>query len=388
MGKKWRWERSVVAYGAVLTVVALGGCKGKEKTDVAAEAPPSAPQVVETGGSDSVRVDRAERFPLVAASLRQVVSQLNVTGSVSPDVSREIPVLSLANGRVTALHVGLGDMVHKGQLVMEVQSPDVTGAFDSYLKQVNDEHLTQVVLERDKLLYDKGAIAKSQLEIAENGEQDAKADLLAAEQQLKILGVDKNHPGDSVKVYAPATGVVISQNVAAAGAAGITYAGAQGSLTIADLSHIWVVCDVYENDLSTVHMGQHGEIRINAFPGKVFSGTVSDIGATLDPSLRTAKVRFQVENPGGMLRIGMFATATLLGSRATPAVAVPADALLRLHDKAYVFEPTVNKGGFKRVEVKTGKTLDGNMVEVVTGVGAGQQVVANALDLQNTADQQ
>jgi cobalt-zinc-cadmium efflux system membrane fusion protein len=373
---------------AAVALVLSVGCKGKEKSDPAAEAPPAGAQVVEVGGSDSVRVEGAGRFPLVAAATSQVVSELHVTGSVSPDVSREIPVLSLANGRVTALHVGLGDMVHKGQLVMEVQSPDVTSAFDSYLKQVNDEHLTAVVLERDKLLYDKGAIAKSQLEIAENGEQDAKADLLAAEQQLRILGVDKNHPGDSVKVYAPATGVVISQNVTAAGAAGITYAGANGSLTIADLSHVWVICDVYENDLSTVHVGEHADIRINAFPGKVFSGTISDIGATLDPSLRTAKVRIQVANPGGLLRLGMFATATLESGKATPAVTVPADAILHLHDLTYVYVPTVNRGGFKRVEVKTGRALAGNTVEILSGLGAGQQVVSNALDLQNTADQQ
>ncbi len=371
----------------LLLTALLAGCK-HDKPNEAAEAPPSAPQVVESGATDSVHIERADRFGLTTASIRQLVSQLNVTGSVSPDVSREIPVLSLANGRVTALHVGLGDMVHKGQLVMEVQSPDVTSAFDSYLKQVNDEHLTAVVLERDKLLFDKGAIAKSQLEIAENGEQDAKADLLAAEQQLRILGVDKNHPGDSVKVFAPATGVVISQNVAAAGAAGITYAGAQGSLTIADLSHVWIIVDVYENDLASVHLGQHADIHINAYPGKTFSGTISDIGATLDPSLRTAKVRIQVQNPGGELRIGMFATATILGSQARTVITVPENAVLHLHDRAYVFEPTVNAGGFKRVEIQTGRVLDGNAVEVQAGVPAGQQIVANALDLQNTADQQ
>jgi len=263
----------------------------------------------------------------------------------------------------------------------------VTNAFDAYLKAVNDEHLTAVTLERDKLLYDKGAIAKSQLEIAQTGDDDAKADLKAAEQQLAIFGVDKNHPGDTVKVYAPATGVVISQNVTAAGAAGITYAGNTGSLTIADLSHVWVICDVYENDLANVHMGQHGDIQLNAFPGKKFSGTVSDIGAVLDPSIRTAKVRFQVENPGGLLRIGMFATATLLGSQAADEAVLPSSAILQLHDRSYVFLPTGQSGMFRRVQVKTGRTLDNNSVEILNGVNVGQQVVSNALDLQNTADQ-
>jgi cobalt-zinc-cadmium efflux system membrane fusion protein len=218
-----------LAIPCLLASVAITGCKSN-KVNPADEAPANVP-VVETGDTSSVTVKNPARFPLIQASDMPVVSSLEVTGTVSPDVSREIPVLSLANGRVVALHVGLGDTVHKGQLVMEVQSPDVTTAFDAYLKAVNDEHLTSVTLDRDKLLYDKGAIPKAQLEAAQNGEDDAHADLVATEQQLKIYGVDRNHPGDTVKIYAPASGVVIAQNVTSAGAAGITYAGSTGSLT-------------------------------------------------------------------------------------------------------------------------------------------------------------
>jgi cobalt-zinc-cadmium efflux system membrane fusion protein len=376
-------RRITLLVAASLLISGMAGCKREAST--AAEAPPAA-SITESGDSDTVHVEGGNRFPLVAAIAEQVRGKLQVTGIVSPDVSREIPVLSLANGRVAALHVGLGDTVRKGQLVMEVQSPDVATAFDGYLKAVNDEHLTKVVLDRDTLLYNKGAIAKAQLDTAQNGEDDARADLTAAEQQLKILGVDKNHPGETVKVYAPSSGVVIAQNVTAAGAAGITYAGSTGSLTIADLSHVWVICDVYENDLATVHLGQHADLRLNAFPGKVFSGTISDIGAQLDPSLRTAKVRIQVQNPGGLLRLGMFATGTFDGSKSTQQTAAPTSAILQLHDRSYIFEPA-GDGAFKRVEVKTGATLEGNFVEV-QGIAPGQKVVSNALDLENTADQQ
>ncbi|WP_263378605.1 efflux RND transporter periplasmic adaptor subunit [Granulicella paludicola] len=364
----------------------LSGCKDKAPNP--ADEAPGNPQVVETGGSSSVTVKNPSRFSLTQSISQPVVSSIDVTGSVNPDVSREIPVLSLANGRVVALHVGLGDTVHKGQLVMEVQSPDVATAFNAYLKAVNDEHLTSVTLTRDKLLYDKGAIPKSQLEGAQDGEDDARADLISAEQQLKIYGVDKNHPGDSVKIYAPASGVIIAQNVTAAGATGITYAGNTGSLTIADLSHVWVIVDVYENDLKSVHLGQHADIHLNAYPGKTYSGTISDIGAQLDPSLRTAKVRIQVQNPNNELRLGMFATATLSSSKAQEQVAVPTTAILQLHDRSYVFVPGTSTGNFRRVEVKTGRSLDNNMVEILSGLATGQQVVANALSLQNTADQE
>ena len=374
-----------IAAPLLLFALSLTGCK-HEAASQSAEAPPTA-QVEEVGGSNLVHVDGASRFSLVQASTQPVRSRLQVTGSVNPDVSREIPVLSLANGRVVALHVGLGDTVHKGQLVMEVQSPDVSTAFDAYLKAVNDEHLATVTLDRDNLLFNKGAIPKSQQEAAQTGEDDAKADLIAAEQQLKILGVDKNHPSENVRIYAPTSGVVVTQNVTAAGAAGITYAGAAGSLTIADLSHVWVICDVYENDLANVHVGQHADITLNAFPGKTFSGTISDIGAQLDPTLRTAKVRIQVENPQHLLRIGMFATAVLEGSHAEQRTVVPATAVLQLHDRSYVFGPAGN-GAFKRMLVKTGETLPNSLLEITAGIQPGDQVVNNALDLENAAEQQ
>ena len=369
----------------LLCALSLAGCK-HEAAPESAEAPPAV-QVEESGGSNLVKVNGPGRFSLIQASTQAIRSKLQVTGSVNPDVSREIPVLSLANGRVVALHVGLGDTVRKGQLVMEVQSPDVATAFNGYLKAVNDEHLASVTLERDNLLLDKGAIPKSQQQAAQNAEDDARADLNAAEQQLKILGVDRNHPSENVRIYAPTSGVVLTQNVTAAGAAGITYAGAAGSFTIADLSHVWVICDVYENDLANVRIGQHADITLNAFPGKTFSGTISDIGAQLDSTLRTAKVRIQVENPQHLLRIGMFATAILEGSRADLHTVVPATAILQLHDRSYVFEPAGN-GTFKRVLVKTGDTLPNNLIELTAGVQPGDQVVNNALDLENAAEQQ
>ena len=368
---------------SVAAFALLAACE--KKFNPSDGAPPQS-QVVATGDMSLVTVDKPSLFPLVAADEVQVPNLLTVTGSVNPDVSREIPVLSLANGRVTALRVGLGDYVRKGQPVMDVQSPDVSTAFNGYLKAVNDEHLTNVTLTRDKLLYDKGAIPHSQLEGAQDGEDDAKADLNAAAQQLRILGVDKDHPSEIVHIAAPASGVIIAQNVTNSGAAGITYAGNTGSLLIADLSHVWVIVDVYENDLAQVHLGQHADIHLSAFPGRTFSGTISDIGAVLDPSLRTAKVRIQVQNPDNLLRLGMFATATIVSASPHAATAVPATAVLQLHDRSSVFVPGENSN-FRRVVVTTGRTLDDGRIVVLSGIAPGQQVVANALSLQNTADQ-
>ncbi len=201
-----------------------------------------------------------------------------------------------------------------------------------------------------------------------------------------MLGVDKNHPAAIVKVYAPVSGYIIAQNVTAAGAAGVTYTGSPNAFTIADLSHVWIICDVYENDLPRVRLGQKADIRLTAYPDRVLTGVISDIGAVLDPQIRTAKVRIQVENPDTLMRVGMFATATIHGQTLQTHTQVPATAVLHLHDRDWVFVPT-GDGKFRRVPVRGGVSLPGNMQEIISGIDVGQQVVSNALELQNTADQ-
>src|ERR1700734_3455838 len=150
--------KRTVLITAALGLGMLSGCGG-EKHDKAAEAPPPV-QVVDEGGVSLITVDHPERFPLVAATQYESTSTLNVTGTVNPDVSRTIPVISIASGRVVSIKTQLGAFVQKGQLLMEVQSTDISNAFDQYLKAVNDERLARIQYERAKILYDKGAIAK------------------------------------------------------------------------------------------------------------------------------------------------------------------------------------------------------------------------------------
>ena len=380
-------KRSVILATASLTFCAacLLGCSKERRHDEKAEAPPAA--VVEQAGSaQMLYVDQPGRFALVRAAESSSASTLNVTGTVTPDTSRTIPVISLANGRVLDLKVRLGDFVHKGQLLFEVQSADISSAFDLYLKAVNDERLARAQADRAKILFDKGATPQSQLEIAQNAELDARTDLTAAEQQLRVLGVDKNNPSITAKIYAPASGVIIGQNITNAAAAGIGLAGSSTAFTIADLSHVWVICDVYENDLASVQVGQTAQIQLNAYPGRTLTGTISDIGAVLDPTTRTAKVRIQVNNPDRLMRVGMFATAVLQGKRTEDHITVPASAVLHLQDRDWVFVPA-GDGAFRRVEVRGGPIQPDNQQIILSGVQAGQQVVALALAAQNSAAQ-
>ena len=376
--------KCTVLLTAALSLLLLGGCSS-EKQNPAAQAPPAV-QVEDEGGMRDITVDRPERFPVVAATQYAAASTLKVTGTVNPDISREIPVISIASGRVIAIHTQIGANVTKGQLLMEVQSTDISNAFNAYLKAVNDERLTHTQQERATILYDKGAIAKSQVEIADDAEANAKTDLNATEQQLRFLGVDPAHPSLIAKVYSPATGVVISQNVTNAAATGVTYAGSSTAFTIADLSQVWIICDVYENDLPSVRVGQSADIRLNAYPDRPVTGTISEIDAVLDPSIRAAKVRIQVANPDRFMRIGMFATATFHGRQLLNHTAVPAAAVLHLHDRDWVYVPAGDKK-FKRVGVAGGVMIPGGMQEITSGLAVGQQVVSNALELQNTVEQ-
>jgi membrane fusion protein, heavy metal efflux system len=157
--------------------------------------------------------------------------------------------------------------------------------------------------------------------------------------------------------------------------------------TISDLSSVWVVCDVYENDLASVHMGDQAQIVLNAYPDRKIAGRVSNIGATMDPTLRTAKVRLEVANPGGIMRMGMFVTATFLGQRKETHAQIPASSIMHLQDRDWVFEPTPDKK-FRRVEIHSGDMLPNKMQEVLSGLQAGQQVVTNAIVLENTFENQ
>ena len=375
--------RSIFLTTACLSVlVSLTACK--KEFNPADGAPPSA-QVVPTGDMSLVSVDKPGLFPVVAAEKMEAASQLTATGSVLPDINREVPVISMANGRVVDIKTRLDDNVKKGQLLLKVQSPDITNAFDTYLKAANDEQLTNKAFVRAEDLFTHGAISQAMLEQAEDTEKDAKADLTATEEQLNTLGVDKNHPSSVVNVYAPISGVIVAQNVTNAAAAGVNLSGTATAFTIADLATVWIVCDVYENDISKVRLGQEAKIKINAWPDHPITGHISDIGPILDPSLRTAKVRIEVPNPG-FLKLGMFGTATFTGLEKETRAVVPADAILHLHDRDWVFIPAGDKQ-FKRIEVRAGKMLDGNRQEILSGMQPGQQVVAKALLLETAGNQ-
>jgi cobalt-zinc-cadmium efflux system membrane fusion protein len=365
---------------ALLLLQACSSVKG----DTTDGAPPPA-KVVPFADAALFTVDHPEQFPLAAAAEHPTTSELVVTGTVTPDVSRNVPVVSLASGRVMIIKTRLGDTVQKGQLLMTIRSDDVSGGYSNYKMAVADEILARAQMDRTKDLYEHGAFALNDLQVAQDTEDKAKVAVDTAAEHLRLLGNDPDKMNFTVDIFAPVSGTITDQEVTAGSL--VQAYNTPPPFTISDLSATWIVCDVYENDLATVRIGDTAEIKLNAYPDRTFRGRVSNILPILDPNIRTAKVRIEVENPG-IMRLGMFVTATFHGQAKEMHTLVPSSAILHMHDRDFVYVPAPDNK-FRRVEIVSGDVLQSHtdLQEVKSGLAPGQQVVTNALVLDHVLAQ-
>jgi membrane fusion protein, heavy metal efflux system len=367
----------------------LAGCSST-KTEAAGDTAPPAAQVEADMDPSNFKLDHPEQFPVVTAGSHVAAPELNVTGVTSPDVSKQVPVISTATGRVTEIDARVGDEVRKDQLLFKVKSTDIAGAFSDYRHAVQNEQLMKKQLDRAQILLKDGAIPTSALEVAQTAEDSAQVDVQTSLSHLQVLGVtDPEHPVDIIEIHAPVSGIITDQQIVN-GAAVQSFAPANATtgaypFTISDLSDVWILCDVYENNLAQVHMDEYADVRLNAYPDRVLKGRISNIGQILDPNLHTAKIRLELKNPG-ILRLGMFVTATFHGDQAESRATVPSTAILHLHDRDWVYTPAPNNH-VKRLEVVTGANLPNNMQEVVSGIKPGEKVISNALVLESTVEQ-
>ena len=380
----WK-EQKKIEFGILsalfATLLALSGC-GKGQGDVLAQEAPPPQQIIPGVDVTLFAVDHPEQYPIVTATRYEAPSQLIATGVVLPDISRSVPVITLASGRVVDIRARLGDKVQKDQVLLRVRSDDVGMGFDAYRKAIADELLARKQLDRTKDLYEYGAMAQQDLEVAQDNEADAKTTLETTTEHLRLLGNDPDKPNGIVDILAPVSGVITDQEVTIA--ASVQAYSSPNPFTISDLTSVWIVCDIYENDMAAVRIGETADIKLNAYPDKMIKGRVSNVGAILDPNIRTAKVRLEVPNPSEFMRPGMFATATFYSLDKKTYTSVPSSAILHLHDRDWVFLPT--QGKFRRTEVTSGAQLANGMQEILSGLQPGQQVVSNAGTIQNAID--
>lgn len=362
----------------------LTGC---EKSNATPENTKPATQTINASDTNFIELPHPEDFPLTKAESRILRRHLAVNGSIAPDVSRTVAVNSLAGGRIAEIHARLGDNVKKGQLLLKLHSPDLANAIAALKQTKADELLAHRQYDRNKFLYEHGAVvSQNDFQVSENALADARANTENAVTQVRLLNGDPNKPNAFIEVRAPSSGVIVEQNVQLGGAAKSLDA-TPNLFTIADLGKVWLICDVYENNLAQVKLGDTAQIRVNAYPDRPLQGKVANIFSLLDPATRSVKVRIELDNPEGILLPGMFATATFLSQDGVPRVVIPASASYRKQDKDWVILP-LGGNRFHRVEVTNGETNSDGTLQILSGLEPGQDVVLNALRLSAEASSQ
>lgn len=368
---------------ALLLLVVGVGAACSRRPNAPATQPATAEEVAD---GSIISVPHPEQFPLVAVESRKLSEKIHVNGVVAPDVNRSVPVLSLAGGRVVEAKARLGDEVRKGQVLLLIHSPDLASAFSDYRKFAADEQLARKQLDRSQLLFSRGAIAQRDFEAAQDAESKASVDLATAEDRLRALGADPQHPSPILPVRAPISGTIIEQNITS-GTGVRSLDNSPNLFTIADMSHVWILCDVYEDMLPSVNVGDIASIRLNAYPEREFQGKVSNISRVLDPTTRAAKVRIELDNPQDIMRAGMFVTASFQSRGLKETFVIPTTAIIRLHDRDWVFRPE-SGNRFRKVGVQLGQILPDNTQEVRAGLQPGDKVVSNALQLSSASEAQ
>jgi membrane fusion protein, heavy metal efflux system len=366
---------------ACLCLVLLTACNRGEASLKPNEAPATTVETV--ADTNIIKVEDPSRFTIAAAASRPEADQLTAPGVITPDVNRNVPVNMLTGGRVSELKVRLGDDVQQGQLLLTMSSPDMTQAISDYKKFVATEALSKSQLERAEVLSSHGALPQKDLEVAQDTYKKSQVDTQTAADRIRLLGGDPQHPSALIEVRAPVSGTITEQNVT--NAAGVKSPDNSPNLfTISDLSHVWLVCDVYENNLAQINLGDRAEIELNAFPNRRFQGKITNIGRMLDPNTRAAKVRIELDNPNGMFRPNMFATAHFSSQGARTRVVVPVSAVLRLQDRDWIFVKTGDKE-FRRAEVQSGPVNADGTQQILAGLKTSDQVVVNALQFARDA---
>jgi cobalt-zinc-cadmium efflux system membrane fusion protein len=366
---------------ALLGTLLLSGCSGHSRANINAKTAAPAPS-----DPNNFEIAHPEQFSTVRAEERMLADSLEVNGVVAPDINLSVHVASLSGGKVIDIRAKLGDDVAKGQVLLVLRSQELANAISDHAKFQADALLAQKALARTQLLYQHGAIAQKELQEAEDTEQKSRVDLQAATEKISFLGSDPADSSPVIEVKSPISGTVVEQNTV--GGEGVkSFDNSPSLFTVANLSQVWILCDVYENDLAQVHLGDSATIVLNAYPDLRLRGRVGNISKLLDPSTRAAKVRIELENPQGLLRPGMFAVARFISRNRQKRVVVPTSSVLRLHDKYWVFlQQDVHR--FRALEVRIGAVLlDGRSV-VLSGLAAGDSVVANALQFSSTVGQQ
>ena len=271
-------------------------------------------------------------------------------------------------GRVSSVDVVPGDHVEKGALLLTLRAPDIAAASAQLTEAKTARLLAERNAERSKLLVDHGAGSQSEAQQAESTLAQAQAEEQRANAVLAAFG--GSHGSNEYQLRSPIAGVVVERNVAV----GTEVHADQDKplITVADLSTLWVMADVYEQDLSRIRVGDEARVHVPAFPDKEPMGHITYVANTIDPVTRVAVARIEIPNPDLSLRPGMFANVQVKGL-SNGVVDIPIAAVLARRDQFFVFTKNPN-GSFTQHEVRPGEQ-HGQHVQILAGLNPGDPVV-------------
>ncbi len=322
--------------------------------------------------------DQMDHVQVVTVEPAALKHTLRLTGAVEYNAFNTTPVITQVGGPVSRILVVPGDHVRAGQPMLEVSSPDYAQILDAYLKAADSFRLAQKNYDRAQELYQHHAIAEKDLEQAESDRIQAQADLNAAEQGMKILGI--KNPADLAKapssaqipVLAPIGGEVVERLVSPGQ---VVQAGQTQAFTISNLSSVWILANVYQTDLQYVRSGDEVVVQTDAYPNS-FHGKISYISSALDPNTRTLQARIVVDNPGEKLKKDMYCTVMVTAGVLTNALAVPNAAVLRDDNNQPFVYVLDGQNQFIQRDVDLGEVQDGQ-TQIVKGISPGDKVVGN-----------
>lgn len=325
-----------------------------------------------------IPADQMSHVQLLTVNPGTMTHTLRLTGTVAYNAFKTTPVISQVGGPVSKILVVPGDHVKMNQPMLDVSSPDYAQLLDGYLKAADAYRLADKLYKRAQDLYAHQAIALQDLEQAESSRTQAQADLNAAEQGMRILGI--KNPDDLAKapssaliqLLAPISGEVVDRLVSPGQ---VLQAGQTQAFTISDLSSVWVLANVYQADLQYVKEGDIVVVQTDAFPDS-FHGKISYVSPALDPNTRTLQARIVVDNPGEKLKRDMYCTVTVTAGVLKSALVVPNAAVLRDENNEPFVYVLTGENQFARHDVVLGEMQD-NQTQIVKGIAAGDKVVGN-----------
>jgi membrane fusion protein, heavy metal efflux system len=364
---------------ALVLAVTLTACSSGDRkragqmTSYSANGSPSAtPQLF------TIPQDQMAHVQVVTVQPTRLIRTLRLTGAVAYNAFNTTPVITQVGGPVSRILVVPGQHVKTGQPMLEVSSPDYSQLLDAYLKAADSFRLADKNWVRAQDLYQHHAIAQRDLEQAESDHNQAQADLNAADQGMRILGI--KNPEDLAKapssalipVLAPIGGEVVERLVSPGQ---VVQAGQTQAFTISDLSTVWVLANVYQADLAAVRTGDDVVVETDSYPDR-FHGRISYVSPALDPNTRTLQARIVVDNPGEKLKRDMYCTVTVTAGFIPNAIAVPDSSVLRDdNNQPFVYLAT-GANQFGRRDVEIGESLDGK-THILRGLSPGERVVGD-----------